>query len=414
MRTTVMLSIAGMLMLPNAGDAQILKKLEKKVERKVNQRIERTTDKAIDKGLDKVEGSVKESAQSKKAEKTNSPISPTMGSTGNYASSKFDFVPGDKILFYDDFEQDAIGDFPVRWNTNGSGEIVTLKSQDGKWLKVPDNTISFPETNGKLPQNFTIEFDLLYPVSGQRPPVTFGFSEVSNPAKNTIQHKNIFYFLIPTSVKQFIGYSTSLYSGRENTMEWAVDKMKGKKIRASIAVNGNRIRLYMDEQKVFDLPKGFDNNAYRNNFHFRASPLIPKPTDAFYISNLRIAETGKDARSTLLKEGKYSTSGIYFATGSAQIKPESHGVIKEIADVLKENGDIKIEIIGHTDNVGTDPSNQKLSEQRAEAVKTYLSKNLKIVEDRISVSGKGASEPVADNSTTEGKSKNRRVVFVKK
>ncbi len=414
METKLPLLICALLVGSVFCNAQVLKKLEKKVERKINQRIERNTDKAIDKGLDKIEGTVKETTKSGDKESSGAATSQVPGSTGNYAASKFDFVPGEKILFYDDFEQNPIGDFPVRWNTNGSGEVVSLKNQSGKWLKVPDNTISFPEINGKLPQNFSIEFDLFYPVTGQRPPVTFGFSEVGNPAKNTIQHKSIFYFLIPSSVKQFIGYSTSLYSGRETTREWAVDKMAGKKIHASIAVNGSRIRLYLDEHKIFDLPRGFDNNAYRNNFHFRAAPLIPKPKDAFYISNLRIAEGGSDARSALLKEGKYSTTGIYFATGSAQIKPESHGVIKEIADALKDNLGIKIEIIGHTDNVGNAASNQKLSEQRAEAIKMYLTKNFNIDNSRISVSGKGPSKPVGSNATAEGRAQNRRVEFVLK
>jgi outer membrane protein OmpA-like peptidoglycan-associated protein len=127
-----------------------------------------------------------------------------------------------------------------------------------------------------------------------------------------------------------------------------------------------------------------------------------------------MAESGKDARTELLKTGKFSTTGIYFASGSAQIKPESHGVIKEIADALNEDAAMKIEIIGHTDNTGNAPSNQSLSEKRAAAVQSYLNNNFQISNDRISTSGKGQSEPVADNSTPEGKAQNRRVEFVKK
>src|SRR3546814_2393391 len=75
--------------------------------------------------------------------------------------SKFDFIPGERVLFYEDFSVDNTGDFPARWNTNGSGEVVSLSGQAGKWLKIPDNTTSFPETGTALPENFTIEFDLL-------------------------------------------------------------------------------------------------------------------------------------------------------------------------------------------------------------------------------------------------------------
>ncbi|WP_164108186.1 MULTISPECIES: OmpA family protein [Sphingobacterium] len=139
--------------------------------------------------------------------------------------------------------------------------------------------------------------------------------------------------------------------------------------------------------------------------------MIPKPTDAFYISNLRIAEAGMDARSTLLKEGKYVTSGIYFATASARIEPESHGVFKEIAD-MKKNNSVKIEIIGHTDNLGNAVANQKLSEQRAIAVKTYLNETFNIDRNRISTSGKGAIELAVSNATAEGEAQNRRVEFL--
>jgi OOP family OmpA-OmpF porin len=408
MKTTVIVCIAGMLMLSNTSEAQILKKLEQKVERKVNQRIDRKTDRAIDKGLDKIEETSKGKPTSEA--KQSAPAQ----SQGNYATSKYDFVSGDKVVFYDNFDAEPTGDFPSRWNTSGSGEVVALKNQTGKWLKLPDNTISFPEINATLPTNFTIEFNLLYPESGLRPPVTFGFSEVKNPAKTSLQHKSIFYFMVPPSVKQYVGYSTSLYSGKETTQEWAVDKMTNKNIRVSIAVNGTRIRLYLDAQKIFDLPKGFDKNSYRNNFHFRAAPLLPNPKDAFYISDIKIAETGKDARSSLLNEGKFSTSGIYFETGSAKLQQQSHGVLKEIADALLENKTMNVEIIGHTDTTGSPSSNQILSEQRAAAVKEYLMKNFTIDKNRCTTSGKGASEPIAPNSTAEGKAQNRRVEFIRK
>jgi OOP family OmpA-OmpF porin len=402
-------------LLPFLSNAQLLDRLKKKVENKVNQRIERKTDKAIDKALDKTEETVegKKTKTGKTDDKKKSNQAQENNSTSSY-SSKFDFLPGEKIIFFDDFERDATGDFPVRWNTNGTGEVVSMRNQNGKWLRIPDNTTTFPEIQGILPQNFTIEFDLIYPTIGKRPPVTFGFTEVAKPDKNSIQHKNIFYFLIPSSVKQFIGYSTSLYSGREITQEWPVDKLADKKNHVSISVNGNRVRLYVDDQKIIDLPKGFDKTSYRNNFHFRAAQLLPKPSDAFYITNVRIAETGKDIRSMLVNEGKYSTTGIYFASGSALIKPESQGILKEIATILNEDDKLQIEIIGHTDNVGNISTNQKLSEQRATAVKDYFNKNFGVSNDRITVTGKGQVQPIADNNTTEGKAQNRRVEFVRK
>jgi OOP family OmpA-OmpF porin len=403
----IMILLLGLAAANLAAQAQILDKLGKKVERKVNQRIDRKTDRAIDKGLDKVEGTADSKTASVKKEGSakgqDEPFS---------ASSKFDFIPGEKILFYDNFEVDAKGDFPARWNTTGSGEVVNIPKLEGKWLKVPDNTLSFPEIKNPLPENFTIEFDLYYPAGVSRPPATFGFTEVKDPARESIRYKKLFYFRISQSVDENIGYSTSIYSGREVTHGWPANKMAGKNIHVSIAVNKQRIRLYMNEEKLFDLPKAFDVNSLRNNFHFRSAVMVPAPKEGFYVSNLRIAASVADARSQLLKDGKYSTTGIYFNTGSAVIKPASHGVLMEIANVLKENPDMNINIIGHTDSDGNEASNIKLSKQRAEAVRTYLCDSFAINSKRIKTDGKGASQPVGSNQMAEGKAQNRRVEFV--
>src|SRR5262245_63724076 len=79
------------------------------------------------------------------------------------AYSKFDFVPGEKVVAFEDFSQDAIGDFPARWNTDGSGEIVTVAGKTGRWLKFTKPGFFTPEFITELPDNFTMEFDLTVP-----------------------------------------------------------------------------------------------------------------------------------------------------------------------------------------------------------------------------------------------------------
>ena len=76
--------------------------------------------------------------------------------------SKFDYVPGDKLIFFDDFSQDFIGDFPSKWNTNGSGEVVKLSKAEGNWFGIiPGYGIKYlPLVSDKLPEEYTIEFDL--------------------------------------------------------------------------------------------------------------------------------------------------------------------------------------------------------------------------------------------------------------
>jgi outer membrane protein OmpA-like peptidoglycan-associated protein len=81
-----------------------------------------------------------------------------------------------------------------------------------------------------------------------------------------------------------------------------------------------------------------------------------------------------------------------------------------IAEYMKANPSFSLSIVGHTDNTGSDEYNQKLSEDRAEAVKKYLV-GKGVGEIGITASGKGETEPIADNNTPEGRDKNRRVVF---
>jgi len=401
-----------------SAHGQLLDKLGKKVERKVKQRIEQKTDRAIDKGLDKAEEALSKPSKTRPTETQPGEGQPSTVTTappvGPFSiESDFDFTSGKKLIFYDDFSEDALGDFPAKWNTNGSGEVVTVDGLEGKWLRIPDNTLSFAEIGAALPDNFTVEFDLYYPKGVSRPPITFGFTDAKNPATESIRHKKLFYYRISPSVDDQLGYSTSLYSGREVNKEWPANAYAGKPVRVSIAVNGQRIRLYMDQAKLFDLPRAFEPANLRSNFHLRAAELLPAPQDGFYIANLRIAETGLDARSQLLKNGRFSTTGIYFNTNSSAIKAESAGVLQEIAAILNDNPTLGITIIGHTDSDGEDAHNLQLSKARAANVKTVLCEHYGVAPDRLKTDGKGEQDPVADNGTPAGKAENRRVEFIK-
>ncbi|MBS1738382.1 MAG: OmpA family protein [Bacteroidetes bacterium] len=103
-----------------------------------------------------------------------------------------------------------------------------------------------------------------------------------------------------------------------------------------------------------------------------------------------------------------AAQNIFFATGSYKLLPKSYKSLKDVAQILKDNATYKIKIDGHTDNVGKDEANQKLSENRAASVKAYLVGN-GVDESRITSVGHGKDEPVADNKTAAGRAKNRRV-----
>jgi OmpA-OmpF porin, OOP family len=116
-----------------------------------------------------------------------------------------------------------------------------------------------------------------------------------------------------------------------------------------------------------------------------------------------------DIKST----GHVAIYGIYFDTGKSEIKPESANAIAEIAKLLNNDVNLKVFVVGHTDNVGSVESNLKLSLDRADAVMKSLVINHRIPGTRLKAFGNGSFAPVASNDTEEGRAKNRRVELVK-
>ncbi len=117
-------------------------------------------------------------------------------------------------------------------------------------------------------------------------------------------------------------------------------------------------------------------------------------------------------REGIDKDGKVALYGILFDTGKSDIKPESADALKQITDYLNAEPDVKIYIVGHTDNTGTLANNIKLSKARAESIKNYLVATGKISSARIVTDGVASLCPVSTNTTDEGKKLNRRVEIV--
>jgi Outer membrane protein and related peptidoglycan-associated (lipo)proteins len=140
---------------------------------------------------------------------------------------------------------------------------------------------------------------------------------------------------------------------------------------------------------------------------------VTKERDRLLITNIKLAIGAPDTRSKLITEGKFVTNGILFDVNSDRIKPESYGILKEIATVLTENASVRVKVVGHTDSDGDEKFNLELSKRRAESVKKALSKEFGIDESRIETDGKGESQPADKNDTPAGKANNRRVEFIK-
>lgn len=424
------------IMMPSAN-AQIWKKLQKSAERTVERKLERKTEKETGKMMDSIldpsqKSSNKSSTNTSKnpSENSSDSESANSGTTKTSTESKsisdglefysnYDFVPGDKVLFYDDFSQDFIGDFPSKWNTNGSGSIAKINNAEGNWfeLKPSHSTFYIPDLEG-LPEDYTIEFDLL--THGITDKTAAG-AQLRIWISDTDQLKetthNAIYTTIPLS---HYGGNKMHSSNRFDNNKGAINSAVAANIvdeihnqpHIAIAITKNRYRLWVNERKFIDIPRMVEKLNVLNYLKFNLIG-VKDDVERVFISNLRVADGGEDLRRTLLSKGKISTNGILFNSGSAEIKPQSMGLILQISQVLKQDDSIKLHIVGHTDADGNSDNNLKLSKERAQAVKDALVNHYSISANRLETDGKGASVPVADNNSADGKAQNRRVEFIK-
>lgn len=439
------------------GD-RIVDGLSNKAQQKIEGEISNGADKAYNKSKEKTKESVKNSSAKSKEKKNtsnsenndddenessstnNKGNSTSKSNTSNTSSSnnpslkaygKFDFVPGEKVIAVEDFNQDAIGDFPARWNTNGSAELVTIDGQQGKWLKFGPSTIAYPEFVTNLPENFTVEFTLActQPFSYYSTYFNFFFAPLLNPTKNFTKWSKysnnkingVELALHPQSagssgingIKSITTYDENGGEIIQNTTDFGEFNHATKNvIKVSVWRQKTRLRVYVNETKIWDIPRAFNATAKYNFFGFSADSYSVEE-DAYFLSNIRVAVGAPDTRHKFLELGKYSTTGIKFDVNSDKIKGESYGTLKDFAAVLTENATVKVKIIGHTDSDGDDASNMTLSKKRADAVKAALNKEFGIDNSRMETEGKGETQPAEPNTSAEGKANNRRVEFIK-
>lgn len=426
----------------------LLKKIKEKAKATTEQRAENTGDKVANKAGDKVDAAIDsllEGKLFKKKPKTKNDANAaaelkalrdslnalkakegvTKEEDKNTAASsglsfgykgKFDFVPGEKILAVEDFSEDAIGDFPAKWGTNSNGELVELNGQDGRWLLLGKSGIFFPEFIKDLPENFTMEFDmmatpefsvnmsgliLIFPQLTEESRTMFDFHFNKSPQVGVDIHP-----VANESVSKIWSYHEDEKQVLSNQLKG--DFTYGKKIKVSVWRQKGRYRIYINENKVWDLP-----NAFLNNVKYTMLFATNTFEGDLMISNLRLAVGAPDTRNKLITDGKLVTSGILFDVNKSQIREESYPVVKEIATILKEYPTVRVNIIGHTDTDGNADQNLTLSKSRSMSVKQMLITEFGIDASRLETDGKGSTEPVDTGNSATAKAKNRRVEFIK-
>jgi len=304
----------------------------------------------------------------------------------------YDFQPGEIPLYVDDFSRDRVGNFPKRLEfIEGNMEVAEWNGV--RWLRATTRSsfaIVLPDT---LTDRFTMEFDATGSVSNMFTTVTF--------SPNAASHAAFRYF------------NDRVQGGIDGTGSKALALLSPSAFetpfRFRIMADGRYVKVYVNETRVANIPNADLGRSNKITIEFAGSETQPA-----FIGNLSVLAGGRELYDALEKDGRVATQGIYFASGSDQIRPESTPTLVEIAAMLKDHPDLDLLIEGHTDNVGNAASNLALSDRRAAAVRTVLIDTYKIDGNRLTTKGFGDTVPAAPNTTPEGRQQNRRVELVKK
>ena len=344
----------------------------------------------------------------------------------NYAKS--DFVPGDEIIFDDNFEMEKLGEFPLRWDLL-DGYAETAQQMGRNVLAFTDNGLGqvIPLMKEKwdwLPEVFTVEFDLYV-----APMNTSDEEETSLEMSICFGERgDESYYNAPSYVRFWYREDGSC------DLTWNLLKPDGSDLAGGdkmLGLNpGNSDYMEKDNPVVAGewnhFAFSFNKRAFKgyvNGVRLINVPAMMAPGYLFFasgsyyrhtgLSNVRIAQGAVPLYDRLTSDGKITTYAITFETGKADLKPESIIEINRVAKLMQEHPELSLEVQGHCDNTGTDNVNDPLSQERAEVIVAALVKQ-GIASNRLTAVGKGSHSPIADNTTAEGRARNRRVEFVKK
>ena len=404
---------------------QLGKKVKEKAKQKIEQKIEQKTDEIIDGAFNKAEDvltsggngktevpapAVPVTAPAPPVQETPvapvqpEPVQPQAPSL-EMTYAKSDFVAGDEIIFDDPMDNEQLGEFPSQWELiEGVAEVVSINGKKAILISEWGTKICplMKEPLNYLGDVFTVEYDLMFPVKeGDYTWLLTKFMKADNKS----EEDEMMYF------------ERAAYDGRDD-VHWYWETSRGNSNgeydialpanewnHVAISFNKRAWKVYFNGIRVVNVPNVLAPPGW----------LLFQLTNGngdTYITNLRIAKGAVPLYDRMMSDGKFVTYGITFDVGKATIKPESMGEINRIVQLMNENPTLKFSVEGHTDSTGNAASNQTLSEQRSQAIVDKLVE-LGIAKDRLTAVGKGQNSPIADNTTDEGRAKNRRVEFVK-
>ena len=328
---------------------------------------------------------------------------------------KYDFVPGDKLIFFDDFSDTDVGEFPVKWHLlgpkdPGNNAVEVVEYQGQRFLRARPGGAEGNQPgatqylrlahHGDLPARFTIEFDAV-----------LGHAQTPD-----YPNRYLVYLLSNDEewlVSEGVGVGVLAFSGTEGrsvNTQTSLAMLDGKVHHVAISVNGSFVKAYVDHQRVVNDPDAIVRPIRRVGLCLAAGGRIAN--ERVMMTNFRLAEGGKDLKAALNTDGRIISHGILFDTGSDRIKGESLPTLKLILGLLQGDPKLRFSVEGHTDDQGGKAVNQPLSERRAAAVMAWLA-GKGIAADRLAAKGHGDGKPLDKNNSAEGRANNRRVEFVK-
>lgn len=319
----------------------------------------------------------------------------------------YDFVPGSKIIFFTDFSEDRVGNF-ARGLKFKSGQMDVVERDGVKMLRSTARSELLIPVGKKLPQRFTLEIDVI------APPVPIGGYDLIafEGGKDLDRDETSAEINWETSGTLIIGGGQTAGTSAIKIPETMTPLLNGQVAHIRVLMDSGYFKMYTNERRHYNIPE----LAFKRDSVIRVFVKGNEETNgATFITSVRVAESETDVLyDALAAKGRWATQGILFATGKADLKPESRPVLKEIASTMKAHPELKILIEGHTDNVGTPASNLTLSDARAAAVKAALVSEFGVDEARMTTKGLGDTTPAAPNTTATGRAQNRRVEVVKK
>jgi outer membrane protein OmpA-like peptidoglycan-associated protein len=434
----ILLLVASLLLICGTASAQgLLKNLGERAKNAVENNLGNKVEQGVNKALDGVLGGNKKNndksadRQTVAADEEEIEEAAPKEEAVDFAEiqAKSDFKRGENVFFTDDLSGEQMGEFPSKWDLLSGSSVEVVNILGRKAIRIEGSRIRpLMEEEEYLPEEFTIEFDVL----AQPAQEGSGWDATLDLAMDGAENRRVFDIRMSPEYHPYYGNEYNGISwgwGAENPNGNKMDGAPGTQVikkylkkndwnHIAISFNKRAFKMYLNYQRIVNIPNmiqprkwWIDGSSDSDKGIFVTNIVMAKGAVELYERNA--TDYSSAVEKAIAETGKFVTNNILFETGKATLKPESMEEIQKVADYMKKNPTARFEVQGHTDNQGSDAVNDPLSQQRAEAVVKALESqgvdpfNLRPV-------GKGSHEPVADNSTDEGRAKNRRVEFIKK